>query len=228
LAPRVAARFENGVPFLVERRIGRGRVFFVSTGLYSAWSTMHLTNAYLVYNRLLRGMIEDTLPRRNFSTVERIAVPLPTAERDVAVLLMRPGEKVDEMLDVGYIGQERRGVTIDNPLARGLYRLTAVPAEPSAAAEQTPIASRWEMPLAVAGPPEESELTRISREHFDQISGDSFEWVGPTEEISLAGIQLHGQNWWRWLIVAALAMLLLEMAILTGTERSRQAQPTIR
>jgi hypothetical protein len=222
-APRVAARFENGVPFLVERRIGRGRVFFLSTGLYSAWNTMHLTNAYLVYNRLLRGMIEDTLPRRNFSTVERIAAPLPTAERDIAVLLTRPGEKVDEMLDVGYIGQERRGVTIDNPLARGLYRLTAVPAEPSAAETASP-AARWEMPLAVAGPPEESELGRISREQFEQYAGDSFEWVGPNEEISLAGIQLHGQNWWRWLIVAALAMSLLEMAILAGTERSRQTQ----
>jgi hypothetical protein len=224
-APRVAARFENGAAFLVERRIGRGRVFFVSTGLYSAWNTMHLTNAYLVYNRLLRGMIEDTLPRRNFSTVERIAVPLPTAERDVAVLLLRPSEKVEEMLDLGYIGQERRGVTIDNPLARGLYRLTAVPAEPSAAGEDAATPTRWEMPLAVSGPAEESELTRISREQFAQYTGESFEWVGPTEDISLAGIQLHGQNWWRWLIVAALAMLLLEMAILTGTERARAAGP---
>jgi hypothetical protein len=81
------------------------------------------------------------------------------------------------------------------------------------------------MPLAVAGPAEESQLTRVSREQFDQYAGDAFEWVGPTEEISLAGIQLHGQNWWRWLIVAALAMLLLEMAILAGTERARQTQP---
>jgi hypothetical protein len=183
---------------------------------------MHLTNAYLVYNRLLRGMIEDTLPRRNFSTVERIAVPLPTADRDVAVLLQRPGEKTEEMLDVGFIGQERRGVTIDNPLTRGLYRLTALPAEPSAGDASASL--RWEMPIAVAGPPEESELSRIPREQFEERAGASFEWVGPTEEISLAGVQLHGQNWWRWLVVGALAMLLLEMAILTGTERARRAQ----
>jgi hypothetical protein len=222
-APRVVARFQNGVPFLVERRIGRGRVVFVSTGLYSAWNTMHLTNAFLVYNRLLRGLIEDTLPRRNFSTVDRIAVPLAAADRDVAIVLQRPAEKSEEMLDVGFIGQERRGVTIDNPIARGLYRLTAIPAESSAASEAAAPATRWEMPLAVAGPPQESELTRISREQFQKQAGDSLEWVSPNEDISLAGMQLHGQNWWRWLVVATLTMLLLEMAILVGTERARQA-----
>jgi len=75
----------------------------------------------------------------------------------------------------------------------------------------------------VAGPAEESELTPLTRERFEERASDAFEWVGPGEEISLAGVQLHGQNWWRWLIVGALAMLLLEMAILTGAERARQA-----
>jgi hypothetical protein len=225
VAPRVLARLDNGTPLLVERRIGRGRVLFVATGLYSAWNTMHLTNAYLVYNRILRGMIEDTLPRRNFSTVERIAVPLPTTERDVAVLLTRPEAKNEEMLDVGFIGQDRRGVTIDHPLTRGLYRLTAIPAE-SSAGDEVAAGPRWEMPLAVAGPAEESEVTPLSRDRFDERAGPWFEWVGPNEEVSLAGVQLHGQNWWRWMIVAALAMLLLEMAVLMGTERGRQTQST--
>jgi hypothetical protein len=126
------------------------------------------------------------------------------------------------MLDVGFIGQDRRGVNIDNPLARGLYRLTAIPAEPSAETEGAASPPRWEMPLAVAGPSQESELTRISRQPFQQQAGDAFEWVGPNEDISLAGVQLHGQNWWRWLVIAALAMLLLEMTILAGTERARQ------
>jgi hypothetical protein len=220
-APTVLARFDNGAPLMVERRIGRGRTIFVSTGLYSAWSTMHLTNAYLVYNRILRGMIEDTLPRRNFSTVERIAVPLPSAERDVAVLLARPGEETEEMLDVGFIGQERRGVTIENPLSRGMYHLTAIPAETSAAAPSE--GPRWRMPLAVAGPAEESDLTTVPPSQLDRHA--DFEWVGPREEISLAGVQLHGQNWWRWLVLAALAMLLLEMGILATTGRTAAAEP---
>jgi hypothetical protein len=126
------------------------------------------------------------------------------------------------MLDVGFIGQERRGVTIDNPLARGVYQLTAIPAEASAGDEAA--GPRWQMPLAVAGPADESELMPLTREQFDEKAGQSFEWVAPGEEVSLAGIQLHGQNWWRWLVVGAIAMLLLEMAILVGTERSRQVQ----
>ncbi|MBW3597611.1 MAG: BatA domain-containing protein [Planctomycetes bacterium] len=220
-APTVLGRFDNGAPLLVERRIGRGRTMFVSTGLFSAWSTMHLTNAYLVYNRILRGMIEDTLPRRNFSTVERIAVPLPSAERDVAVLLSRPDEEAEEMLDVGFIGQERRGVTIENPLSRGMYQLVAISAETSAASP--PEGPRWRMPLAVAGPAEESDLTPVPHSQLDRHR-DAFEWVGPGEEISLAGVQLHGQNWWRWLILAALDMLRLEMAILATTGRSAPAE----
>lgn len=220
--PVVLARFDGGAPLLVERRIGQGRVLFVSTGLYSAWNTMHLTNAYLVYNRILRGMIEDTLPRRNFSTVERIAAPLPSGERDVAVFLARPGEENEEMLDVGFIGQERRGVTVDNPLVRGLYHLTALPAETSAG--DAAVAARWEMPLAVAGPAEESDLKSVDQSQRDKWAA-AVEWVGPGEEISLAGVQLHGQNWWRWLVAAALAMLLLEMAILTATGRPKSSAP---
>src|SRR5690606_16417033 len=64
--PRVHARFSNGLPFLVERRIGEGRVVLVASGVFSSpsgqgWNTLPLTDAMLVFDRLLRSMIESTL-----------------------------------------------------------------------------------------------------------------------------------------------------------------------
>ncbi|MGE5192554.1 MAG: BatA domain-containing protein, partial [Deltaproteobacteria bacterium] len=50
--PRVLASFSNGVPFLVERRIGRGEVLFVSSGVYTGWNNLMRTNAVLVLDRL--------------------------------------------------------------------------------------------------------------------------------------------------------------------------------
>ena len=38
--PRVLGTYTNGVPFLVERPIGRGRVLFLSTGVFRDWNTL--------------------------------------------------------------------------------------------------------------------------------------------------------------------------------------------
>jgi hypothetical protein len=48
--PKVLARFnsESGPPFLVERRIGRGKVIFASSGVLSSWNTLPKTNAIVI------------------------------------------------------------------------------------------------------------------------------------------------------------------------------------
>src|SRR5262249_39845488 len=38
--PRMLASFSNGTPFLVERRIGQGRVLFISSGVHSSWNNL--------------------------------------------------------------------------------------------------------------------------------------------------------------------------------------------
>lgn len=213
--PRVLARFDDpsATPYLIERRIGHGSVLFAASGLLPEWNTLATTNAVLVFDRILRSMIRTTLPSRNFATADRIALPLPTADRDVRPVLLRPGDgEPPEQLDVGFVGREQLGVSIEQPLTRGVYRITAEKASPAAdAAPET----AWELLLAVNGEAAESDLQSLTREEFEQrVALTNLQWVGPGEQISLAGSQVRGQHSWWWLILVVLGLLILEVLVL--------------
>jgi hypothetical protein len=221
-APHVLARYDlpGRPPFLVSRRIGRGRVVFCSTGLSSSWNTLSKTNAMLVFDRLLRGMIQSTLPRRNLEPVEQWTLPLPRAEANLLVSLTRPREPLPEPVDIGYIGADRRGVTLSGLLARGVYRVAGyrLAAAGSPAGAERPV---WELPLVVGGSSEESDLTPLARsqaEQFAQATGAS--WLGPGDEISLAGAAVRGQGSWWWLALSVLLLLALEMTVIAWPTRS--------
>ncbi len=249
--PRVLARFDDpaGTPFLVTREIGRGNVLFASSGLLSNWNTLSLSNAVVIFDRALRSMIQATLPPRNFETDERIVLPLPARDRDISLRLRRPNaDGRNEVLDTGFVGRDQLGFEIERPFERGLYRVTAFGADPdvgagdgtggaddppaggaaratnvsaSVASEAPP--ATWELALAVNGDPDESELQPLSRDQFDARSGDGvIRWLGPDEQISLAGNQLSGQDSWWWLILAVLGLLSVEL-LLVG---SRPAKTT--
>ena len=123
--PQVLARFDNGQPYLVQRRIGRGRVCFVASGLLSNWNTLPQTNAILIFDRILRSMISDTLPRRNFPVGPTITLPLENDDPRVSYVLTRPDEKGQrEYLERGFVGPLRRGLVIRDVFQRGIYRIS--------------------------------------------------------------------------------------------------------
>jgi hypothetical protein len=217
--PRVLARFNDPAetPFLVERQVGRGSVLLVTTGLLSDWNTLPKTNAMLIFDRVLRAMVEATLPARNFPPQERLALALPAAAvRDATVILRRPGDDTPrEALDVGYVGRDQLGVTIPRPLTRGLYRVVAT--RPVANGGQSAEETVWETPLAINGSAAESELTPLARDDFEARVGNArVRWVGPDEDISLAGSQIRGQASWWWVILVVLGLLVLELLLLSA------------
>jgi hypothetical protein len=225
--PKVLATFEGDKhsPYLVSRPIGRGEVIFAASGLASSWNTLATTNAIVAYDRILRSQLQRTLPERNFAARERLTLPLASEEPNLTVLLGRPGHKEpDEPLDVGYLGGSmgsssasgaERGVTVTNLLARGVYRVaamrTALSADPGLA-DTRPV---WEVPLVVAGDASESDLAPLARSDFEQLAASAnLRWIGPAEDISLAGVAIHGQSSWWWLALAVFLILLAEMAVL--------------
>lgn len=226
--PKVLARFADpaNTPFLIERHLGRGSVVLTTTGLLSDWNTLPKTNAMLIFDRILRSMIESTLPQRNFPPQESLTLPLPLSARDVVLKLRRPGgEEQPEVLDTGFIGKEQQGFTIPRPLARGLYRVVATRNTNNAgrAVEETV----WETAVAVNGSSSESELTPLTREEFEtRIGSATVRWIGPEEDIGLAGSQIQGQDSWWWLIVAVLVLLLVELAML-GVPALRRDAPAL-
>jgi hypothetical protein len=218
-APRVLARFDlPGRPaFLASRRLGGGEVMFCSTGLLSSWNTLPKTNAVLIFDRILRAMIQNTLPRRNFPAMERLVLPLPAEEQNLLVSLARPGQKqIPEPLDVGYIGNDLRGVTLTALYQRGVYRVTgarpALTADHATAAPEKPV---WDVPLVVNGEADESDVTPLERDQFAEMAANgNLRWVAPGEEISLAGTAISGQSSWWWLMFTVFALLIVEMSVL--------------
>ncbi|HEX5106018.1 MAG TPA: VWA domain-containing protein, partial [Pirellulaceae bacterium] len=213
--PRVLARYEldERPPFLVSRKIGRGEVVFCSTGLLSSWNTLPKSNTVLIFDRILRGMAQQTLPRRNYEATERITLPLPPGEQHLTATLVRPGSgESPEPLDVNNIGPDQRGVTVTGLFQRGVYRVAGFRPNLSADAALADDKPVWEVPLVVSGPGEESDLAPLTRDQFEQSAASAnLRWISPGEEISLAGTAIRGQTMWWWLALLVLVLLLAEM-----------------
>jgi hypothetical protein len=227
--PQVRARFEaeQNPIFLVERRIGDGNVLFVSSSLSSDWTRLPKTYAFYIFDRILRSMIEETLPQRNYEQVEHLKLPLPSDDRDLEITLSRPGREDDpEPISSTFIDREQRGVEIHKPLARGVYHVTAerpaISSDAKATSEKV-----WDLAFAVNGDGDESNLATLSRDAFEERAGESeIRWVSAGESISLAGAQISGQDSWKWMILLVLLILLAEIAILAWpTVKARRDQP---
>lgn len=225
--PQVLASYSNGAPFLVERRVGRGDIFFVSTGVLSGWNNLTKTNAVVLLDRLLRGMLARTLPRHNYGTGERVVIPVPLADRRAEFSLARPGG-TSEGVFVDAVGPESFAILLRNLTQRGTYRLLAEKISESSSATGSDSAKRsagsirahadrlWQLELAVNGPVDESELKTIGEIELKERLGDApVRWLARGEPIRLEGAAVRGQEFWKWLMAAALVCLLLELAILT-------------
>jgi hypothetical protein len=216
-SPRVLASYDlaDKPPFLVSRKIGRGEVIFCSTGLLSSWNTLPKTNAVLIFDRILRELAQETLPRRNFEATPKVILPLPREEQNLLATLTRPGSTSEEPLDVNNIGENQRGVTVTGLFTRGVYRVAGFR---PALSTDAPLASDkpvWEVPLVVSGPGDESDLTPLARDEFESDAASAnLRWIGPAEEISLAGTAIRGQTSWWWLALLVLILLLVEMTVL--------------
>jgi hypothetical protein len=216
-SPKVIARFtsERGPAFLVERNIGRGRVIFCSSGLLSAWNTLPKTNAIVMFDRILRDMVRQTLPPRNHAAEDQLTLPLPREDQQVIASLQRPGGVEPEPIDVGFIGKDQRGVTLHGLVQRGLYTVSARPAAMSSDPALAEQASVWEVPIAINGDPEESNLAPLSAGHFAELAeGSQLSWIEEGDDIPLAGTQINGQNLWWYLAAAVLLLLIAEMIVL--------------
>jgi hypothetical protein len=212
---RVLGRFDlpGQPPFLVARRIGRGEVVFCATGVTSAWNALAKTNAMLLFDRILRGMILRTLPARNFAAADEFTLPLPRYEQNSLVTLMRPGEAQAEPVDVTFVDAERRGMNLEGLFRRGVYRVRGH--KPSDEPAPTALeAVSWEVALAVNGPSEESDLSPIADIAMAKLANEHVSFVLGNEPIQLLGAASRGQHTWWWLAVAVLALLLVEMSVL--------------
>ena len=210
LRAQVLARFTNRAPFVVERRIGRGAVLFVASAVHSDWNTLTTTNAVLIFDRMMRSLIEETLPRRNFAIDDALRLPIDARQRRLRLTLVSPTGP-DEPLTVDAIGGEAYAVALPTLAERGVYRITGQRAD-QAVTDEAPV---LEIPLAINGPEGESHLQTLDAAQLAQRFGASApRFVSADEELTVEGTQFAGKQLWTVLMASVLAGLLLELSLL--------------
>lgn len=210
--PDVLARYTNGLPFMIERRIGRGRVVLVTSSVFPDWNIMPLTKASFVYARLLRQMLHDSLPVRNISTERSLVLPISAAER-VAQFIRTSADGQEELLAVEAVGDGRFAVVMQPQTRRGIYRIAAL--RPRSTQHQALEAKLWEVPVAVNGPAEESDIPTAEQLEMLKRLGQSVGTEGNPVSATVfqAGVLQPGDLGWR-LMTAVLIGLLIEPLIL--------------
>lgn len=221
--PQVLGRYTNGLPFLIERRLGRGRVVFVTTGVFRQWSTLTATNAAVLFDRIFRDMLRHTLPQRNTDTTRPLVMPVAEELRAARFALEGPAGQVQNLLAEA-IGPHHVGLRLPVFTHRGIYRLTAF------ATAETPQAARgtrlWETVVAVNGPAEESDIKPLQEADWRDHLGDAdCHWVAEGETLSLAAASVLGHDLWQWCLALVLCGLLIELVILAWPLATREQAP---
>jgi len=210
--PQVLARYTNGLPFLVQRDIGRGQVLLMTTGVTAGWNTLRTTDAMLLFDRVFRAMLKRTIPSRNLATHEDLVLPVSAGQRSAEFTLTTP-DGYEETLSVEAVGADRFGVPVRRRGRRGIYRVMVSRTENGL---QNGLETKLkEIPLAVNGPAEESKLLSHDAIAERRRRGQA-ESTGLSEAatIGLQRASLYGTDLWKWVMAAVLACLLVELLVL--------------
>ena len=206
----VLARYASGQPFLIESKLGAGRVLLVTTPLDADWSTLPLSNFYLPFvQSAVRYLAGGTVQDRNLALGRPIEVTFPDPADDLTVTLTRPGRGGDPVpLNVVRFGGRQAEVRYDGADEPGEYRVRVK----EAGRERT-------LHFVVRAPAEESDLT--------PLTGDQWQWLeqglgfrridGERQPIPAAVARARGgRELWAVALVAVLVLGLVEIAVARG------------
>ncbi|MGA2618804.1 MAG: BatA domain-containing protein [Thermoguttaceae bacterium] len=228
--PKVMGRFTNGWPFLVRRQWGDGQVLLICTGVSPGWNTLPVVRqAVWVYDRVFRSMLLETFPPRNISSERSLLLPIAPADRsarfalvarDVPEVIGQPGGQPashEQPLSVDALGGDRYGITLGNWMRRGVYRVTAARVQDSG--PEALEAKLWEIPIAVNGPADESQLARPEGEEQEPSRRAGF---AEATQAGAALAEIQGTDLWKWGLAAVMGGLLLELVLLAWWSRSTE------
>lgn len=201
----IAARLTNGVPFLIERDYGHGRVLLMTAPLDSDWSTFPAKPDYVPFlHEALFHLVSGGRTSRNVAVGEPLLLPV-TREFDKSAHVFRGPGKLTLPVTLG--GDELRPLAkLDDTSIPGVYSM--VPAK-----NGQPVAGAVGEPCVVNFDRRESDLTTLTREQRDFLQGqDRLKIVANLDE--LRG-QMFANNskaeFWQLMLLAMLGMLVMEV-----------------
>ncbi|MDA0765823.1 MAG: BatA domain-containing protein [Verrucomicrobia bacterium] len=205
----ILARLDSGDPFLVEKSSGEGRVIACATALDSDWSNFPARPSYLPFvQRLCVYLASNIYPPRNLQVGEQLVGFLPAESAGGIAQLTLPDASTVELAVVGK--GERGVVEYAQTRSPGLYTLQT----PGGGA---PIhfvvnADRGESDLAKLT---DSEIEALAEAHGLQLvrSGAEFK--------ALDKVRRYGHELWKWLLLALLGLLFVELFLQQKFARGR-------
>jgi hypothetical protein len=209
--PKVMGRFTNGLPFMVRRNWGRGQVLLITTGLSPQWTTMpNVRQSWWLLDRIARSLLVDTVPQRTASTERPMVLPISAAERS-ARFTLTDSDGHEQTLAVDPLpGGNRYAVTLGNITRRGVYRLAATRTKDSP--QEGGLEARlWEVPVALNGPADESELGLTASE---TLKAGRHSFLDATQASGVTMVRIQGMDLWQWGLVLVLGCLLTEIGLL--------------
>ncbi|MGH7193461.1 MAG: hypothetical protein ACREJM_08000, partial [Candidatus Saccharimonadales bacterium] len=201
---RAIARFDNGDPAILERAIGEGRAFVFASGWGPDDSQLALSSKFVP---LMQAIVDQACgpPPEDAGIVVHQAARLPSPGAALPTVVEKPtGSRVT------LPGGAEAFDQTDEP---GLYRV---------------LSRSEDFTFAVNLPPSESATEPLDVEQLEQLGvrfADRLTRSQRAESVrQQRDIELEGrQKVWRWLIVAALAVLIVE-TWLAGRRVQLQAQ----
>ncbi len=217
---RVLARFDDGSAAMVEARVGTGRLLVLTSGWNRGDSELATWSKFIP---IMNALLETAAPQ--FGGVSQVTVgeALPVA----ALRQLAPPPQSVTQPDGTTVPWSK---VLADPVVRqpGLYRVYGTAGGAGAnrgnaeAARPEPLAT-----IAVNLPPDETRTSELSVDVLDAV-GVALDVKGEREaaagrEEQLASTELESrQKLWRWLLGAALAVLLLETIL--SSRRGRLAE----
>ncbi|MBI3879329.1 MAG: BatA domain-containing protein [Verrucomicrobia bacterium] len=196
----VAAQLDNGDPFLVERKYGRGLAMACATACDADWSNLPTRPFYVPLMQSLVAHLASTVyPSRNLEVGKPILAFTPRSDSDKTAKLTTPAGKLIE-LTVTKRG-DRGAVEFADTAQPGIYTLT------------TPDGT---ITHYVASPPrDESDLALLTDDEFKSVAKEmGAAAVSSWEQYKqLDQTRRFGRELWKPLLWSLLALLLGELVL---------------
>ena len=204
-AATVLGRYDTGDPFLIERRLGQGRVLVYTSTFNTDWTDFPVDESYIPFvYQLAAYATRRSEARQQFQVGDVVAVP------------GRPGETVD----VRAPGNRVFKLTLSES-GTGFFRETEVPGQYMAATGSTPFY------FSVNVDPAESDLgVRDVNEAYAAVvpPSDSARTSAQAGGADVADEEAN-QKLWRYLVLLVIALFVLETILAnrrSGARRKRE------
>ncbi len=201
---RVLASYTDGSAFLIQKKMGEGKVSLLTTAVDMGWSNLPVQNFYVpLMQNLIFDLASDIIPPRNLVIDQQLSFVVSAKEKKGAFQLYRPEGEPQTM------AVQQQGAlaiyTSDQTQKPGLYVVAPEASEAGGSAPRTYYTVTSSRDESIMKPLSSDEVQRLERD----MSATFVEgWTGLAKA---AGLEAGGFEVSRLLILAAILLCFTEI-----------------